>query len=492
MRVAIANVTQETCSFTPTRTSIDAFRRYGLYEGAEILDKLRGIGTIGGFLDEADRLQVNYTPVPLLRASGGSSGPLTAATLDYLEERLTATLERALPVDGMFLGLHGAAAAENDPDVEGHLLAALRRILGPGVPIVSSFDHHGNVTQRMIDTLDGLVAHRTQPHSPYETGQLAARQLFAILRGELKPTIAWRKIPMLAHQEQFATARGPMKLWFDQARAYEAEPGVVSVSPFPMQPWLDVPEGGWATVVVTNDDQSLAERIADEHAHMAWQMRDRFWVYNSIPVEAAVRQAVEAERGVVLLSDMGDSVFGGAPGDSVHILAEMMRQQVAQTALLPVVDPEVVQRAVTAGIGATITAQLGGTLTTAFHQPVTLTATVAGIHNGPIEVEVVGLESFDMGRAVLLEAGAIRIVVSEREGIGGNHPVVYRILGLEPATAKMIVMKTAANFQYYAEMTSAVIRVDSPGPTMSHLEQFDWQRIPRPIYPLDEGIEWES
>jgi microcystin degradation protein MlrC len=84
--------------------------------------------------------------------------------------------------------------------------------------------------------------------------------------------------------------------------------------------------------------------------------------------------------------------------------------------------------------------------------------------------------------------GAIKIVVSEHEGIGGNHPIVYRHFGIEPASAKMVVMKTASNFQYYADISSSIIRVDTPGPTMSHLEQFDWQYVPRPIYPLDEDV----
>jgi microcystin degradation protein MlrC len=358
------------------------------------------------------------------------------------------------------------------------------------VPIVCPLDHHGNVTQRMMALMTGLVAHRTQPHLPFETGKLAAHQLFAILRGDIKPTVAWRKIPMLAHQEQFLTSGGPMKVWFDRAREYETMPGVVSVSPFPMQPWLDVPEGGWATVVITNNDQALAEQLADEHARMVWEMRDQFWVYESIPVAQAVEQAVAAERGVVLLSDTGDSVFGGAPGDSTHILRELLRQQVNQSALVPIVDAEVVAQAINAGIGSTITAQLGGKLATAFHQPVPVTARVAAIGGGRIEAEVVGMESFNMGRAVLLEAGAIKIVVSEHEGIGGNHPVVYRHFGIEPATAKMVVMKTASNFQYYADMTATIIRVDTLGPTMSHLEQFPWQAVPRPIYPLDPDVKF--
>ena len=292
MRIAIAHVGQETCSFTPTRTTMDTFRQYGLYEGAEMLTKLAEVGTIGGFLAAAREEGLHFTPLPLIHAWAGANGPLTPETLAYLQERLLTLLQAALPIDGFFFSQHGAAAAENEPDVEGYLLAAARRVLGPDIPIVGPLDHHGNVTQRMIDLQDGLVAHRTQPHLPFETGKRAAHLLFAILRGDIQPTVAWRKIPMIAHQEQFLTSRGPMQEWFDQARTYEERPGVASVSPFPMQPWLDVPEGGWSTVVITNNDQALAEQIAEEHARMAWAMRARFWEVESIPVEQAVRHAL--------------------------------------------------------------------------------------------------------------------------------------------------------------------------------------------------------
>jgi microcystin degradation protein MlrC len=97
-----------------------------------------------------------------------------------------------------------------------------------------------------------------------------------------------------------------------------------------------------------------------------------------------------------------------------------------------------------------------------------------------------------MGRAVLLETGSIHLVVSEERGVGGNHPIVYRHFGLEPAEAKMVVLKTASNWQYYQEMISEVIRVDTPGMTMSHLEQFNWVQLPRPIWPLDALPEWQA
>ena len=210
----------------------------------------------------------------------------------------------------------------------------------------------------------------------------------------------------------------------------------------------------------------------------------------SIAVAAAVRRAIEAETGLVILSDTGDSVFGGASGDSTVILRELLRQQVAQTALVPMVDAEVVESAITAGEGSEITVMLGGKLDPTFGQPLAITATVAGIGGGRLVAKVIGQESFDMGRAVLLKAGAIHIVVSEERGVGGNHPIVYRHFGLEPAQAKMIVLKTASNWQYYQEMISEIVRVDTPGATMSQLHEFAWRQLPRPIYPLDELLDW--
>jgi microcystin degradation protein MlrC len=297
---------------------------------------------------------------------------------------------------------------------------------------------------------------------------------------------------MITHQEQFLTSQGPMKEWFDLAREMETRPGVISASTFPMQPWLDVPEGGWAAAVVTDGDMALARRLAAELANKAWALREQFWKFDSISPEAAVRRAVQAGKGLVVLSDTGDSVFGGATGDSTCLLGELLRQQVSQTALVPMVDPEVVEAAITAGLGSEIRVMIGGKLDRRFSQPVELTARVAGIGGGHFEVTVVGLESFDMGRAVLLEAGSIKIVVSEKQGIGGNHPIVYRHFGVEPAEAKMVVLKTASNWQYYQEMTSEVIRVDTPGMTMSHLEAFEWLHLPRPIWPLDALPEWRA
>lgn len=493
MRIAVAQVVQESCTFTPIPTTLASFERFGLAEGEPVLAMAEGVGALGGFLtgiaDREDR-RLDLEVEPLLTASAIAGGPLTRETLTELERRLVWTLRRALPLDALYLSLHGACVSGSEPDVDGHLLEVARGVVGPSVPIVVSLDHHANITARMMAHLDSVVGHRTQPHDTFETGRLAAEQVVAILGGSLTPTVAWRKLPMITHQERFATDIGPMREWFEQARAAETRPGVAAVSPFPMQPWLDVPEAGWSTVVVTNDDPALAERLAEAHALAAWASRARFLDRSAIPAEAALEQALAAPPGPVLLSDTGDSVLGGAPGDSPYILRALLRGGVRERVLLPIVDPAAVERTCAAGLGATVTLPVGGALATRFHEPVTVTGVVSAIREGPIAEAVVGMPSFDMGRTVRLEVGAIGIVLSEQPGVGGIHPIVYRAVGAEPADARLVVVKTAANFQYFDGLATGVVRVDTPGPTTSRLDHLPWERIPRPMYPLDPDARY--
>ncbi|MBT4503916.1 MAG: microcystin degradation protein MlrC, partial [Gemmatimonadetes bacterium] len=113
MRVAIAEVVQETDSFNPVHSDIRDFEKYGLYEGGVILEKARGVGMIGAFLDLAQDELDGMELIPIIRAWAGACGTLTAETLDYFEKRIVEGLQAAMPLDGVYFALHGAAAAEN-------------------------------------------------------------------------------------------------------------------------------------------------------------------------------------------------------------------------------------------------------------------------------------------------------------------------------------------------------------------------------------------
>ena len=178
-----------------------------------------------------------------------------------------------------------------------------------------------------------------------------------------------------------------MKTWFDRARAMEADPRVLQASNYPMQPWLDVAEGGWATIVVTDGDRALAERLADELADLAWSLRDAFQVREAVPVDEAVRMAEEADKGVVVLSDTGDTVFGGAAGDSNLILEAMLRLGIKGPALVPMIAPKAVAKLAEAGEGATVTLPLGGETATAFFTPLEVTGIVRRVGGGVIPLD---------------------------------------------------------------------------------------------------------
>lgn len=490
MRIAFAELAQETDSFSPMAADLRDFEAFGLFFGDEILEKMRGVGPIGGFLQVATEQNEKVELLPIVRAWGGAGGTITAKTLDFLMERLIAGLKKALPIDALYLALHGAAASEKEDDVEGHVLSAVRHLLGEDIPIAVCLDHHANITRRMVQCADLLIGHETQPHDPVATGRKTARILFGMLKGENHPTIDWQKIPMITPQDQFLTERGPMKEWFDLAREMERRPGVIDVSPYPMQPWLDVAEGGWAVVVHTENNPDLARSLAAESARKAWSMREQFWASDRVAPADAVRQAVAADTKLIILSDTGDSVYGGAPGDSTCILRQLLERQVPCITLVPIVDAEVVDAALSAGVGAHITVDLGGKVDRVFTRPVQVTGRVAGISRG-VTLELPDRGVCDLGRTALLEVGQIRIVVLDQRSFAINHPVLYTHLGLEIGDAAIVVVKTASNFQFFSRWRKGLIRVDSPGTTQSDLTAFPWKRILRPVYPLDDLKNWQ-
>ena len=490
MRIALAELAQETASFSPLRTGLPEFETYGLYYGNEVLERMAGAGPVGGFLDFVGEHRPDINVVPLLRAWASAGGPIRDETLHQLRAELISRLRTALPVDAVFLSLHGAAAAESEDDVEGAVLEEVRKLVGREIPIVVPLDHHANVTQRMVDNADMLIGHETQPHDPPATGRKAAGLLFRLLDGEISPAVAWQKIPMITPQDQFLTSAGPMKAWFDRAREFETRPDVLDVSPYPMQPWLDVAEGGWSVVVHTDGNPELARDIAAEMANDAWARRRDFWRSERVVPADAVRQAVAADDGLVILSDTGDSVYGGAPGDNTVLLRQLIEQRVPCLSLVPVVDENAVAAAFEAGMASSVVMPVGGRNDSLFSRPVEISGRVAALSEG-ITANIPGRGVCRFGRTALIECGEVRLVLLDHRSFGINHPLLYAHLGIDVADAKLVVVKTASNFQFFERWRKQLIRVDTPGVTQSDLSAFSWQNLPRPIDPFEEIGDWQ-
>jgi len=263
---------------------------------------------------------------------------------------------------------------------------------------------------------------------------------------------------------------------------------VVSISLFPMQPWVDAQDGGWAAVVYTVGDEKLALNCANSLGNYAWENRSKFWVSERVEPEDAVWAAVEADQGTVLLSDMGDAVYGGGTGDSTCLLKVMLESDVPVLSYVPLVDPEAVEIAIRAGL-SNITLTIGGE-NDPFSEPLTIQGWIAAISEGLKLTTQRGIT--EIGKAALFEAGNIRIILLSNRTYAINQPILYTHLGLKIEDAKIIVLKTGSNFQYFDPWRKELIRVNSPGATQSTLKDFTWTKLPRPIYPLDSMSHWVS
>lgn len=344
-----------------------------------------------------------------------------------------------------------------------------------------------------------------RPHHQFDTGHKAARILFDALEHGTQLHTTYVKLPMVTQQDQYLTAEEPMGAWFDKARQLEQLDGVVDVSPYPMQPWLDVAEAGWSVVVTTAGEPQLANRLARQMGEWAWNRREEFMVNERLAVADAVAEAMQTNLGdqIVLLSDTGDSVYGGAPGDSTVILRELMSQQARLAPsdptkgllMVPVVDSEVVAVAVqhwkppSSSGGAISTlpagAMLGGKVDSVFSSPLDVGgAEILSTWNGTPS-DVADIRHAVLPQCALLGLGRLRIAVMAEPTGGVNHPALYESLGITISDATAIVLKTASNFQYFDRWSPRVLRVDTAGMTQSNLQAFDWVRAPRPIFPLD-------
>lgn len=490
-RIAIGRLWQETNTFSEQPTTLDEFRQYTFLEGEDVLGAFRDQDDeLAGFADVLDPLGASY--VPLISASTWPGGPAQESVIEAARSTIAAHLEGAERLDAVLFSFHGAMAGIETRDVEGNVMVMIRDLVGPEVPVVITLDHHANVTSAMVRSCNALTAYRHCPHVDMrETGRRGARLLLSMLDQEIRPAMAYRKIPLVTPCEAFLTAEGPMEAWFDLAREAEGDPRFVDVSLFPVQPWLDVPEFGWSVVVTTDDRPDLAADLCGRLADFAWDRRDEFYVEKYEPAEA-IRRAATAPEGPVVIPDGADATNGGSPGDSTCLLREMLRQGITCPALLTMVDPEAVDRAYRAGPGQAIELQLGARRSRRYHEPLPMRVRVGRCSDGRFEISGHAAGRVRMGRCVVLESGSIRILTSEYAG-PGHDPQVYRHIGLEPAEAQIVVLKcTVGHMTAYRDIMKENLPCECPGPSPSYLDRLDFQHIPRPMYPFDRDMTWSS
>ncbi len=388
-------------------------------------------------------------------------------------------IKEAMPVDGVYLAMHGAMFVEGIHDAEGDFISAVRALVGPDVLIAASYDLHGNVSQKIIDGLDIFSTYRTAPHIDVaDTMRRAVTMLVRALRSGQRPVVAWAPVPVLLPGERTSTQDEPARSFYTQLQATEDPTGIWDASFQVGYVWADEPRAT-ACAVVTGTDRLAMTAAARALAQNYWDIREQF-VFGTTTgsIEACVDWALEATTSPVVLAESGDNPTGGGVGDRAEVLAELMANDAQGVVFAGIADKPATDAAYAAGVGATIAITIGASLDPSSTM-VEATAEVVFL----LETAQPHL------REAVVRIGGIDLVLTARRRPFHNIEDFTR-LGLDPHTAKIVVVKSGYLSPDLGPIANPSLMALSPGVVDQFVERLERQHKSVPQYPFDTDFAW--
>ena len=491
MRIAIGGISHETSTFVKTPTTLKDFESgFGLFREQQVIDRFAGANICaGGFIDGAKKH--GFEIVPLLWTFAYPSGLIVREDYELLKSEFLQRLkdEEAAhgPVDGVLLDLHGAMVVEGIDDGDGDFIAAVREVVGLSRPIVVTHDLHGNHTQRRVDQADAIIGFDTYPHVDMaERGREAADLIVAMLRGEVRPVMALRQLPLFWNVPSQVTAHPPMDEVIRRVHELETRDGILSVTVATGFPWADVPDMGASVIVVADNDPSLARAAADELGDWIWENRQR-WSCAPVSVLDAIERGEAGGKFPIVLADHADNTGGGSPGDSTEILRTFLQRRLPDAVILYIVDPEVVEQAHAAGVGKQFAVSVGGKSDPIQGPPVEMDVQVMALSNGDFTYDgpmYAGLTG-NMGRSAWLRQDGVSVVVvtAHEQPLGSAFA---RTLGIECERMKYIAVKSAAHFRAsFEKFAGVIINVDAQAIQTHEFSKLKYQKRHRKFFPIE-------
>jgi microcystin degradation protein MlrC len=533
LRIALAGIFEEVNTFADetlgtAKITGNITTGFQGWSDDALMKEYRGTKTyVGGFIAACEEFS-EVEIVPTTFWSFGAGGTIDGAAYQKMKTDILERLAKAMPLDAVALAMHGAGIAEGGiDDSETDLYAAIRKLVGPEVKIISALDHHANLSDDDFKLLDlqALVYH--YPHvDMYDTAYRAAKLLPAMIRGEIKPHGYGERLPMLMQ----ATSTNDGNLYAPirkKVMEIAQRKGIYEFSLAYGFPYADVPNNS-PVFNVWAESPELAEKTAKEAAALLWENRER-WLTKVVSAEDAVQQALatlvkqgrilpedirpmlfneaapvfssvnekeaysfgfrpdDKTPGPVVIAERSDNPGGGAFGDATHVLRELIKYRVKQACICTINDPETVKKAVAAGVGKTIEVTLGGKGSKLAGGPVKGKAYVKSISDGRYTVVSpmgAGMK-FDVGPAVglMIEGIDVAVISGMMQPFDANQ---MKMVGFDPRDYRVVVVKSTSHFRaWWADVASEIIDCDPPGICSADLSSYDFKRKTRKLFPLD-------
>jgi microcystin degradation protein MlrC len=483
MRIAIGGFQHETNTFAPSKATFDDFVRGRswppLAQGDEIFERSDGINVpIAGFIERMR--QTAHQLIPTAWAGTSPSAHVTRDAFERVTQMILTRLRAAGPVDAVYLDLHGAMVTEHVDDGEGELLARVRSVVGAHTPLVASLDLHANVTRRMVEHADALIAYRTYPHIDMaDTGERAAHFLLARLHGLTRPHAALRPLPFLIPLQTQSTMLEPAHSIYAQLAKMDG--GAVDTLSFaPGFPAADFPECGPAVIAYGRSVEAAAQTAEALRATIE-ALEGEFDTPVYTPeegVRTAIAIAANASRPVVI-ADTQDNPGAGGNSDTTGMLRALVGANAQRAAIGLIVDPDAALAAHSVGAGASIEIGLGGKSNIPGDAPLRARFTVeqlsAGrfICNGPFYRGV----RMNLGPSACLRIGGVRVVVASDKPQMADQEM-YRFIGIEPTREAILVNKSSVHFRAdFAPIAEKILVCKAPGPMLADPQDFAWKNL---------------
>lgn len=491
-RIVSAEISHETNTFSVLSTTMEDYLKRQCFFGADVAANMANTRTeIAAHIDAAKAF--GWDLVPTVAAHATPSGKTTAAAWAELSGAVLAACE-AGPVDGVLLALHGAMVTEDQDDAEGDLLARLRAKLGPSVPIAVTLDLHANVTDRMAELATVLMPYRTYPHiDQYEMAMESAELMRRVMAGEVRPVTAIARRPTLDGLNHGRTQSGPMAELLARAAAIKAaDPAILEIGLCAGFAWADIPETGPSVTVTTDGDEAKAQRIAEELADFVWATKH----INLVPLLSlddmvAKARAANADtgKGPLVIGDTTDNPGAGGYGDGVRLLEALLKAGIRNAACGAICDPASAAKVHAAGLGATVTLDLGAKVSPATYGPSlavqakveALSEDGAFVCDGPMWAGM----TVRLGRSALVDISGIKVVIASSNLQVTDRQAFLRF-GLDPTKLDVVAVKSSHHFRAaFQPIAREVVLADSGALCSQDYAKFKFEKLRRPIWPLD-------
>lgn len=482
-RIAVAGWQHETNTFAPVKADFTAFEQAsgwpGLSRGREMFDAVEGVHLpITGAMEVLDRH--GHELVPLLWCAATPSAHVTEDAFERISEMLLTDLSRALPVDGVYLDLHGAMVCEHLQDGEGEFLRRLRSLVGDDLPVAVSLDLHANLTEAMVRHASVVDTYRTYPHVDMgETGARAAAHLHRLLETGDRWASALRRTDFVIPLNWGCTLVEPAKSLYARLPDFVADP-VCAVSLACGFPLADIAEMGPGLVVYAGD-QEAADSAADALLGLVNESEaafaGRIWDPDEAVAEAVERAA--RANGPVVLADTQDNPGGGGTGDTTGLLRALVEARATGAVLGLLCDPNAAAAAHAAGVGAELSLELGGKSGAAGQAPYRAQYKVLALGDGRFTATgPMWLGSrMHLGPMALLEVGGVRVAVASKAMQAADRSM-FRHLGVEPAEQSIMALKSSVHFRNdFQAIADSILVVAAPGPVTADPSQLDFHNL---------------